>query len=78
MRLLCREQNILLNTIEGNSGKHKEDMQDGAIVHLTEDGMQKHKVPDDHVMLHMHTPEFQRRRTFFLSRTKFQTRGAIF
>ena len=23
-------------------------MQDGAIVHLTEDGMQKREVPDDH------------------------------
>ena len=28
-------------------------MQDGAIVHLTEDGVQKLKVPDDHmVMVH--------------------------
>ena len=33
-------------------------MQDGAIVHLTEDGMQKHKVPDDHVTMHMHTLRF--------------------
>ena len=23
-------------------------MQDGAIVHLTKDGVRKHKVPDDH------------------------------
>ena len=41
-------------------------MQDGAIVHLTKDGTQKHKVPDDHVMPHVHTPGFQERRTCFL------------
>ena len=41
-------------------------MQDGAIVHLTEDGMQKHEVPDDHVVMHAHTSTFQRRWTCFL------------
>ena len=33
-------------------------MQDGAIVHLTENGMQKCKVPDDHVIMCVHTPTF--------------------
>ena len=40
-------------------------MQDGAIVHLTEDGMQKPEVPDDHVVMHMHASTFQRRWTCF-------------
>ena len=40
-------------------------MQDGAIVHLIKDGMQKRKVPDDHMMLHMHSPIFQRGRMSF-------------
>ena len=31
-------------------------MQDGAIVHHTEDGMQKHKVLDDHMIMCVHTP----------------------
>ena len=33
-------------------------MQDGAIVHLTEDGMQKLEVPDDHVVMCMHVSPF--------------------
>ena len=33
-------------------------MQDGAIVHLTEDGAVTRKVPDDHVAAHMHTLGF--------------------
>ena len=41
-------------------------MQDGAIVHLTEDGTQKLKVPDDHMVMHMHASTFQRRWTCFL------------
>ena len=40
-------------------------MRDGAIVHLTEDGTQKHKVLDDHVMPRMHTPGFRERQTCF-------------
>ena len=43
------------------SSKSKENMQDGAIVHLTKDGTQKHKVPDDHMMMHMHASAFQGR-----------------
>ena len=54
-------------------------MQDGAIVHLTEDGTWKRKVPDDHVILRAHTPEFWRRRMFFLSRSKiFEQEGHYF
>ena len=40
-------------------------MQDGAIVHLTEDGAVTRKVPDDHVTARMHTPSFRGERTCF-------------
>ena len=40
-------------------------MQDGAIVHLTEDGTVTRKVPDDHVTARMHTPGFRTERTYF-------------
>ena len=33
-------------------------MQDGAIVHLTEDGAQKLEVPDDHVVMRVHASTF--------------------
>ena len=35
-------------------------MQDGAIVHLTEDGAWELKVLDDHVMMRVHASTFQR------------------
>ena len=35
-------------------------MQDGAIVHPTEDGMQNHEVPEDHLMMHTHDSTYQR------------------
>ena len=63
--LFSHNQNILFDTIKQISSKSKENMQDGAIVHLTEDGMQKHKVPDDHMMPCTHTSTFQRRWTYF-------------
>ena len=40
-------------------------MQDGAIVHLMEDGAVTQKVPDDHVTAHVHTPGFRTGRTYF-------------
>ena len=52
--------------------------QDGAIVHLTEDGMQKHKVPDDHVMPHVRTlQDFEREGFFFLRSKILNSRGVI-
>ena len=53
-------------------------MQDGAIIHLTEDGMQKLEVPDDHVMMHVHASTFQRRWMCFVQRENFKYRGIIF
>ena len=43
---------------EKKSGKCRENMQDGAIVHLMEDGAVTRKVLDDHVTAHVHTPGF--------------------
>ena len=53
-------------------------MRDGAIVHLTEDGMQKLEVPDDHVVMHMHTSTFQRRWMCFFCERNFGILGAFF
>ena len=53
-------------------------MQDGAIVHLTEDGTQKLEVPDDHMMMCMHTPTFQRRWMCFCATENFGISGAFF
>ena len=53
-------------------------MQDGAIVHLTEDGMQKLEVPDDHMVPCTHTSTFQRRWTCFLICKRFwNIRGVL-
>ena len=53
-------------------------MRDGAIVHLTEDGTQKCEVPDDHVIMHVHTPTFQREKTCFFVTNYFGISGALF
>ena len=54
-------------------------MQDGAIVHLTEDGTWKHKVPDDHVIMCVHTPTFWREKTcFFLWQIILEYQGHYF
>ena len=72
------EQNLLLNTIAKNSSKCKENMQDGAIVHLTEDGMQNDlKVPDDHMTVHVHTPGFWQNKTCFFVQENFRIVGAF-
>ena len=48
------------------SSKCRENMQDGAIVHLMEDGAVTQKVLDDHVTACAHTPDFQREQTHFI------------
>ena len=53
-------------------------MQDGAIVHLTEDGMQKLEVPDDHVVMHVHTSSFERGGCVFWSKRNFGYWGQDF
>ena len=40
-------------------------MWDGAIVHLTEDGMWKLQVPNDHMVMHMHASSFEEDRHVF-------------
>ena len=53
-------------------------MQDGAIVHLTEDGMQKCEVPDDHMIMRVHTPTFQREKICFFVTNYFGISGVLF
>ena len=52
-------------------------MQDGAIVHLTEDGTVTRKVPDDHMTARMHTPGFWTEQMYFLKKEKISDRGII-
>ena len=53
-------------------------MQDGATVHLTEDGTRKIEVPDDHMVMHVHVSSF-RKKDVFPSKDKFQSiRGIDF
>ena len=54
-------------------------MWDGAIVHLTEDGMQKLKVPDDHVVMHMYASNISKEVDMFFMWKKFwNIRGILF
>ena len=46
-------------------------MQDGAIVHLTEDGMQKCEVLDDHMIMHAHTSNISKREDVFFHVTNY-------
>ena len=53
-------------------------MQDGAIVHLTEDGTLKLEVPDDHVVMHVHASSFEREGRVFFSKRNFGYQGHYF
>ena len=54
-------------------------MQEGAIVHLTEDGMPKLKVPDDHMVMSVHASSFEKEGYVFLKkRRNFEDQGQDF
>ena len=51
-------------------------MQDGAIAHFHIDGMQNCKVPDDHMIKHVHALKFWRAKTCFLEYFVYFKKGA--
>ena len=53
-------------------------MQDGAIVHLTEDGARKLEVPDDHMVMCMHALSFEREGHVFFQREISDYQGQDF
>ena len=75
--LQLAERPIQYKKRKKKSSKCRENTQDGAIVHLMEDGAVTQKVPDDHVTAHVHTLGFRTEQTYFLKKKKISDRGII-